>query len=155
MVHTAVSTGVAFGILFVAVGASFYYASGNPVTVTVTGEPWAGFDGVTVTPQIAQDQSLAEARGVLVTVVTPNSPADRAGLRAIERVDEIDGRKVPVGGDVIIAIDGRQIDVREDIRAALADKHVGDRVTFTVLRNSGSVSANLTITLGERPQGAQ
>lgn len=155
MVHTAVSTGVAFGILFVAVGASFYYASGNPVTVTVTGEPWVGFRGVNVTPQIAQDQGLPEARGILVTEVVPGSPAERAGLRAVERIDEVEGRQVPVGGDVIIAIDGRQIDDRQGAEAALAGKQVGDRTTFTVWRNGGSATANLTITIGERPQGAQ
>lgn len=145
--HTAVSTALSFAILFGAVGYSFAYVSGNPVTVEIEEEPEPlGIRGINVTPAIAQEMNLNEARGVMITSVNTGSPAERAGLRGANEVVEVEGgERIPVGGDVIIAIDGRSIDDDADARAILEQKRVGDNVRFTVIRNGNTLDVNMTI----------
>lgn len=144
--HTAVSTAVSFVILFGVVGYSFVYVSGNPVTVDIEEEPEPlGIRGINVTPAVAQANNLNDARGVLITSVIPGSAADRAGMRGATEVTEVDGQRIPVGGDVIIAIDGRSIDDDVDAGAILAEKRVGDNVRFTVVRGSNTLDINVTI----------
>ncbi len=144
--HTAVSTALSFAILFGAVGYSFAYVSGNPVTVEIEEEPEPlGIRGVNVNPAIAQEMNLNEARGVMITSVNSGSPAERAGLRGASEIVEVEGEQIPVGGDVIIAIDGRSIDDDADARAILEQKRVGDNVRFTVIRNGNTLDVNMTI----------
>lgn len=144
--HTAVSTAASFVILFGVVGYSFVYVSGNPVTVDIEEEPEPlGIGGINVTPAVAQANNLNEARGVMITTVTPGSAADRAGLRGATEVTEVDGQRIPVGGDVIIAIDGRSIDDDVDARAILEQKGVGDNIRFTVVRGSNTLDINVTV----------
>ncbi|HEX6068042.1 MAG TPA: PDZ domain-containing protein [Nitrososphaera sp.] len=144
--HTAVSTAVSFVILFGVVGYSFVYVSGNPVTVDIEEEPEPlGIFGVNVTPAVAQANNLSEARGVMITSVTSGSTADRAGMRGATEVAEVDGQRIPVGGDVIIAIDGRSIDDDVDARTILDQKRVGDNVRFTVIRGSNTLDINVTV----------
>lgn len=144
--HSAVGTAMSFVILFGAVGYSFVYVSGNPVTIEVEEEPEAlGIRGVNVTPAIAQEMNLNEARGVLITSVNPGSPAERAGLRGGTEVANVDGRTIPVGGDVIIAVDGRSISNDADASAILADKRVGDNVRFTIIRAGSTLDVNIPV----------
>lgn len=144
--HTAVSTALSFAILFGAVGYSFAYVSGNPVTVEIEEEPEPlGIRGVNVNPAIAQEMNLNEARGVMITSVNSGSPAERAGLRGASEIVEVEGEQIPVGGDVIIAIDGRSIDDDADALAILEQKRVGDNVRFTVIRNGNTLDVNMTI----------
>lgn len=144
--HTAVSTALSFAILFGAVGYSFAYVSGNPVTVQIEEEPESlGVRGVNVTPAIAQAMNLNEARGVLITSVISGSPAERAGLRGGTEVVSVDGEMIPVGGDVIIAVDGRSINNDADAVAILAEKKVGDNVRFTVVRGGNTLDVNIPV----------
>ena len=137
---------MSFAILFGVVGYSFAYVSGNPVTVEVPQEPEPlGIRGINVTPAVAQAMNLDEARGVLITSVISGSPAERAGLRGGTEVVEVDGQRIPVGGDVIIAIDGRSIDDDVDARAILDQKGVGDNVRFTVVRGGNTLDVNITV----------
>lgn len=144
--HSAISTAVSFVILFGVVGYSFVYVSENPVTVEIEEEPeQLGIRGVNVTPAIAQAIELEEARGVLVTSVLSGSPAEKAGLRGGTEIVEIEGDRIPVGGDVIIAIDGRSINNDADAVAILEQKKVGDNVRFTVVREGGALDVNIPI----------
>jgi serine protease Do len=145
-VHTAVSTALSFAILFGVVGYSFAYVSGNPVTVEIQEEPeQLGIRGVNVTPAIARELNLNEARGVLVTTIVSGSPAERAGMRGATEIIEVEGERVPVGGDVIIAVDGRSIRNNADAVAILEEKRVGDAVRFTVVRGSSTLDINILI----------
>ena len=80
-------------------------------------------------------------KGILVGGVTPNSPADRAGLRA---------------GDVLVAFDGRPVAVRYEeelppFRKMEADTPVGKKVELNVLRD-GSPLQLVAVTM-ERKTG--
>src|SRR5881227_713952 len=62
---------------------------------------------------------LPQESGVIVSAVTPDSPAQRAGLRE---------------GDVIVALDGKAVAGVDDLHRLLTDAHVGVSRSLTVLR---------------------
>lgn len=62
---------------------------------------------------------LKERNGLLVTRVTPGSPADRAGILAGNSLDNIDGKEIVIGGDVILKIDGNSLIRPDDLLAYL------------------------------------
>ncbi|HUE86864.1 MAG TPA: PDZ domain-containing protein [Vicinamibacterales bacterium] len=85
-----------------------------------------------LTPQLAEYFGAAEG-GVLVTSVTKDSPADKAGLKA---------------GDVITTIDGERVRRTEDVIDELRNKE-GD-VTVGILRDKEE--ATLKATIEARPR---
>jgi len=86
-----------------------------------------------LTKQLA-DFFGAKDGGVLITSVTENSPAAKAGLKA---------------GDVITAVDGEKIDSTGDISRAINKKQDGD-VSLTVLRDRNT--RTVTLTPEKRPE---
>jgi S1-C subfamily serine protease len=102
----------------------------------------AGFDS-----EVSLDEQsvygLSQTQGAYVLNVTPNSPADEAGLIA---ANVNTGR----GGDLIVAIDGQSIQDFADLNAYLVfNTTVGQTIDLTVLRNGNEVTVPLV--LGERP----
>jgi S1-C subfamily serine protease len=97
--------------------------------------------GVNLAPDtFARNQGVAE--GALILEVTPNSPADQAGLRSTVltrsgRVQEL--------GDVIVAIDGKPVRTAADLFAALKGRQAGERVTLTILRDGQRITAQMTL----------
>ena len=113
--------------------------------------PWLGISGTDVTPEIAEAVGLEEAKGFLVTDITSESPADRAGIRGGYKIDNIDGREIALGGDIIIAIDNNTVRKIDDILSYLErEKNVGDQVRLTVLRE-GNITQTFPTTLAARP----
>jgi len=96
---------------------------------------WLGVAVQDVTPELARSFGLKTAQGALVTNVTPESPADRAGL---ER------------GDVILTFDGTDIDEAHQLPVLIAETKVGKTVTLTVLRRGEN--RNLRATVEEPPR---
>ncbi|HEV3257893.1 MAG TPA: trypsin-like peptidase domain-containing protein [Gemmataceae bacterium] len=96
--------------------------------------------------QIA-DQDLAQELGVtegaLIIRVLPNSPAERAGLRATTS-------RGPSGqiqlGDILVGIDGEKVHTASDVHSQLEQHKNGDTVTLTILRDGKR--QDVTITLG-------
>ncbi|RJQ24368.1 PDZ domain-containing protein [Candidatus Parcubacteria bacterium] len=109
--------------------------------------PWLGVSGTSLTPDIAKQIGLPKNyKGVFVTTVIPDGPAQKAGLQ--EASYNIN-REIK-GGDVIIAMDGYQVRDIDDLIIYLADnKNVGDTVVLQVNRNNNLVE--LTAMLQERP----
>lgn len=83
-----------------------------------------------ITPDLADGLGLESPRGALVSDVTPDSPAAKAGLR---------------DGDVIVAIDGRPVEDANVLRNQIAGTAPGSRVTLDLLRDGAreQVSAEL------------
>jgi S1-C subfamily serine protease len=114
------------------------------------GGAWLGIGGVTLTRDLNELLELSpRERGVLVVEVMADSPADEAGLRAGEEAAEFDGRQIPVGGDVIVALDGENVDSIEQLAQAIRAMDAGDEVELIVLRDGEEQT--LTVTLAERP----
>ncbi len=91
---------------------------------------------------------LPQATGAYISSVTPNGPADKAGLRAGTRTTSIQGYNA--GGDLIIAVDGRKVNEFNDLLGyMILNKVPGDQIVLTVLR--GTTQLDLTVTLQPRP----
>ena len=113
---------------------------------------WLGISGTALTPELAKPMNLDTAqRGALVVEVSPDSPANKAGLHGSDRTITLDGEKVKVGGDVIVAIDGKPIQAIDDVIAYLASStEVGQTIAVTVLRDGKE--KEIKIKLDARPQ---
>lgn len=110
-------------------------------------QPWIGISGLDMNPEFAELMDLEKSqRGALVIDVTPNSPADKAGLIGSSVEAQVDGQDVTVGGDVIIAADNMPIDDFEDLVAFLARYTiVGQEITLIVIRDGAQVEVPLTL----------
>jgi S1-C subfamily serine protease len=108
---------------------------------------WLGIAGVSVTSEIAAEAGLPSSvtQGVLVTQVTPGSPAAQAGLRGGTSDPNASAAAIPRGGDVIVAVDGRSVQRVQDIGGYLDSKQPGDTVTITILRNGGRQDLRATL----------
>ncbi len=87
-----------------------------------------GVSTMQLTKQLADYFGIASGRGVLVTAVTEDGPAAKAGVKA---------------GDVITAIDGEEIDSPGDVSRVITSKKEGD-VTLTVIRNKSQQTIRVT-----------
>ena len=86
---------------------------------------------------------LPQPVGAYVTGVTPNAPADQAGLIPANRADRR-------GGDLIVAINDEPVLDTESLIAYLVfDTRVGETVELTVIRDGETIE--LPMTLGARP----
>ena len=122
--------------------------------------PWLGVRTTPypLTPELAQwlrqraDLDLGTDHGVFVVSVTPNGPADAAGIQGAQRVLPVGNREVPIDGDIITAVDGVDVTSLEDIiRYLETETEVGQAVTVQLVRDGETVSVD--VTLGERPPG--
>lgn len=116
---------------------------------------WLGISGTSLTPDLATAMKLdASQRGALVEDVSPNSPAEKAGLHGSNQQVTIDGQQVNVGGDVITAVDNQKVLQMDDLIAYLeSNTKVGQTVTLTVLRDGKQQT--LDVTLEARPAAQQ
>ena len=113
--------------------------------------PWMGIGMFSVDSLLAERLGLPAGRGVLVTEGRPNSPAQRAGLRAAQGERQVDGVAVPAGGDLIVALDGEPVANSDQLIGLLDLNHaVGDTITLSVLREGGA-QEDLQLTLEARP----
>ncbi len=83
--------------------------------------------------------------GVPVLRVAPGMPADKAGLKGIER----NRRGVTVLGDIIIAIDEHDTRNYDELMTALERYEPGDKVRLTLIRNGKALKRNLTLAAPE------
>ena len=76
--------------------------------------------------------------------VTPDGPADQAGLVGGNQPTEIQG--FFSGGDIIIAVDGMPVKIYGDLISYIfKNKSPGDVITLTILRNDKQMEVNLTL----------
>lgn len=94
--------------------------------VFVSGNRRIGVSTQTLSKQLAEYFGVQE--GVLITSVSDNSPAAKAGLKA---------------GDVITAIDGEKVNSPGDLTRGLGKKETGD-VSLTVVRDRNTRTINVT-----------
>jgi S1-C subfamily serine protease len=106
-------------------------------TLRQHGQIKRGYLGIASQPVQIADLKRTDpnhAGALLVAHVTPDSPADAAGV---------------IVGDVIVEFDGRRVESPEDLLDLLTADRVGRAVALQALRGGAPVA--VTITVGERP----
>ncbi len=97
---------------------------------------------------VSADEPVASrlgVEGVIVVRTVPNTPADRAGLRGIDR-------RSGALGDVIIAANGNPVRRLADLTEQLEQKGVGQAIELTVKRDTGTTTVSLVIAdIGRMP----
>jgi serine protease Do len=83
-----------------------------------------------VTPALAKEFKLKEAKGALVGDVVQNGPADKAGLKE---------------GDVVLEFDGKQVADSRHLKLAVAETKPGSTIPVKVLRDGSTKTLEVTV----------
>ena len=151
-INTAIfsNTGVYSGVGFAIPSNTISKVAQSLIQTGSYRHPYIGIIGLSLTPDLAKQIGLTQTKGFLVTSITKGSPAKKADLRAGTTTKTLNGRDFDVGGDIILKIDNRDVTKIDDILAYLeSQKHVGDKVHLTILRDN--TIRELDLVLGERP----
>jgi serine protease Do len=92
-------------------------------TTAVAPAPWLGIRGET--------EAQGSARGVRITAVAPQSPADKAGLKP--------------SSDVIVAVDGQSVASTESLSQAIGKHAPGDVIKVLVFEDGKFKDVNVTL----------
>jgi serine protease Do len=100
----------------------------------ISARPWLGIIGLSLTDDISRYYDLPLERGVLVTKVVDDSPAQRSSI---------------ISGDIILRLDSAPIYHVEDLLKEIHLRRVGDKVRLTVFRRGRE--QNFEVTLSRIP----
>jgi len=110
---------------------------------------YMGVSFLNVTPDVAEANGLADPRGLLVSDVVDDGPAEGV-LRPSEETATVDRVQYPVGGDVMLAIDDAELLTNEDLGSYLAlHTRPADTISVRIIRDGEERTVGLT--LGTRP----
>lgn len=98
---------------------------------------WLGVKIQEVSEEVADSVGLAKPVGALVLEVTPNGPAEKAGIKA---------------GDIITHFDGKEVTAMRNLPRLVAESKKGATAKITYWRKNAS--QNATITVGESEEAA-
>ncbi len=110
--------------------------------------PLIGISSWVITQTWAERLDLDEGqRGLLVTAVSPDGPADQAGIIADSGVVSTSGTRGPKGdGDIIVRIDNVTIDNIYDLRSyIMLNTSPGDQIVIEVLRDNQIIPISVTL----------
>lgn len=96
--------------------------------------PWIGIYGLSVTPQVASYYNLIVNKGILVTNVVQNSPAQKSRIEP---------------GDVITVFKGVNINRLEDLSSEIVKTKIGEKVNLTIIR--GRQRSRIQLIIEGRP----
>ena len=114
--------------------------------------PWIGVTMLTLTPDRvralnATGADIRAEEGVMILDVVEGSPADAAGLRGGQRTIQIQGTRIPVGGDVIIRLNTQPIATDRDLVVYLdTQTAIGQEVAVRYLRDGEERSTTVLLT---------
>lgn len=98
-----------------------------------------GISGNDMTQEVAKAMGVKSNKGVFVGQVTPNSGADKAGIRS---------------GDMIVSLNGKAIQSMSELRAKVGTLGVGKSVKLGILREDKKLELEVKLTEGEQVNAA-
>ncbi|HEV2645254.1 MAG TPA: trypsin-like peptidase domain-containing protein [Acidobacteriaceae bacterium] len=112
--------------------ANIYNMLISPEHKVIRGSIGIKFQDIPADSPVGREYGFASG-GVLVSMVTPNAPASKAGIRF---------------GDAIVAVDGKLIKGGDDLVADISARKVGSTVQLSLVRNGEKM--NLTVGIADR-----
>jgi serine protease Do len=100
----------------------------------VTHDIFTGFEAQEVDNRVARYFGMTEVRGIIVSDVYHDGPAEKADLRV---------------GDIILDVNGDKINSADEFAAVLSDAAVGEVLKLKVFRERKNIDINLK--LGKKP----
>ncbi len=91
---------------------------------------WLGVRIQDVTKEIADVEKLDKPRGALVASVAPNSPSEKAGVKA---------------GDIILEFNGEKIKEMKELPIIVARTEVGKKVKVKIWRDKKEIEKNIVL----------
>src|SRR5499425_1330274 len=98
---------------------------------------WSGVTWFEVSGELAQYLNVPQPFALLVEEVAKGSPAEAIGLVPSRAVARLDGRDIPLGGDIVLASMGITLESEESfhkVRERQAQLRSGDELTYRVFR---------------------
>ena len=137
-INTAIATGGGEGNIGIGFAIPINMARSVADQLVAHGKVVRGYLGLypqDVTPEIAKQFGLSGPGGALVSEVSPDSPASKAGLKR---------------GDVILKVNGQSVDSANDLRLRISQTPPGTDVKLQISRD-GKVQ-DVAVDLGEFPE---
>ena len=137
-INTAIATGGGEGNIGIGFAIPIDMARSVADQLVAHGKVIRGYLGLypqDVTPEIAKQFGLSGPGGALVSEVSPDSPASKAGLKR---------------GDVILKVNGQPVNSANDLRLRISQTPPGTDVKLQVSRDSKLL--DVTVDLGEFPE---
>lgn len=91
---------------------------------------WIGVAIQEMTPELMDKLDLKKEKGALVADITPEGPADKAGIQR---------------GDVIVSFAGKEIEAMKDLPYLVASTPIGKTVSVEVIRKGERKTLDLTV----------
>jgi serine protease Do len=127
----ATSTGIYTGIGFALPSSTAVEIYNQLVTDGRVRRGFIGIELMDVTPQIARQNGLQDTQAVIVKDVTgADSPAARAGIRAM---------------DIILSVDGQRIKNTQDLISRIASHPAGTETTISYIRDGQLTTVPVTL----------
>jgi len=107
-----------------------------------------GLDAVLLAGDMAEAFKLPQAGGFLVKQVVKDTISDQIGLRGGTRMGLVDGKPVPVGGDIILAVQGittASNEALDQVLKSLETMKPGDELRVTILRDEKVADLSMKI----------
>ena len=105
------------------------YMKAPKLAVMLGGNRYIGINYDELNAQLGEYFGVADGRGILVTEVTEDSPAEKAGLKA---------------GDVIVSAGGKDIEDGRDLRRAINEHEGEEPLELVVLRRGERMTIQVT-----------
>src|SRR5215470_7948318 len=111
--------------------------------------PWIGFHGQLIGSDLRKLLQVPLVDGLLVEVVEPGSPAEKAGIRGGMMELSIGGSSMLLGGDIVVNLNGAPVNQPDKLSGIMRALKVGSQLKVKLFRDGKYLEVEYT--LPERP----
>ena len=111
--------------------------------------PWIGFHGQLIGAELQKLLQMPLVEGLLVEVIEPGSPAEKAGIRGGDIELTIGGASLLLGGDIVVSLNGASMNQPEKLSGIMRGLKVGSTLKLKLYRQGKYLDVQYS--LPERP----